>query len=170
MDLSDHYRLMADYNAWMNCSIYATCARIPDAQRKQDLGAFFRSIHQTLNHILWADRVWMARFTGEAFPIGKIGEDLFDDFVKLREERNYMDKRISGWTKGLQDGALERELAFPGVTDGRQRRGPLWCFASHLFNHQTHHRGQVTTLMMQLGYDPGVTDIPSMPGVAQVKR
>lgn len=168
MDMVRHYRLMADYNAWMNRRLYAVCSDIPDQQRKEDLGAFFKSIHGTLNHILWGDRAWMGRFTGDAFPVGRMGEDLFDDFARLREARESMDVRIIAWTQTLTLEDLNRKLVFRSLTDGKQRRASLWCFASHLFNHQTHHRGQITTLMKQLGCDPGITDIPYMPGVVQI--
>jgi uncharacterized damage-inducible protein DinB len=64
MDNLSYYQLMADYNHWMNQKLYAICAEIPDEKRKEDLGAFFQSIHGTLNHLLYGDRAWMGRFTG----------------------------------------------------------------------------------------------------------
>lgn len=158
-----HYRLMATYNLWMNGKIFGVCLEISDTAGKQDLGAYFRSIHGTLNHILWADRAWLGRF-GHRPPVTvPIGTGLFHDFAELAAERGHTDADLVCWAGSLQERALTETLVFHS-SDGQLRRGPLWLFASHCFNHQTHHRGQVTTLMTQLGFDPGVTDIPAMPG------
>jgi len=163
----NYYRLMAEYNSWMNQKLYAVCADIPDEKRKADLGAFFKSIHSTLNHLLWADRVWLRRFTGEPFIVGKQGEDVYADFDELRAERAKLDEFILGWAKNLSAEWLAEPCAFTSVQDNKTRKGPAWVFVTQLFNHQTHHRGQVTTLVKQLGYEPGVTDIPWLPGVIE---
>ena len=167
MDAGNYYRLMADYNRWMNARLFATCADIPDDRRKTDLGAFFKSIHGTFNHLLWADRVWLQRFTGEAFPVGKMGVDLYADFATLTRERAALDEFIVAWARDLDGDWLAAPFAFTSMQDGKTRRAPAWVFVAQLFNHQTHHRGQVTTLMKQLGYDPGVTDIPWLPGAVE---
>ena len=163
----NYYRLMAEYNRWMNQKLYSVCADIPDEKRKADLGAFFRSIHGTLNHILWADRIWLRRFTGEPFPVGKMGEDIHEDFGALRIDREELDKFIYDWAGNLRQEWLTGPYEFTSVQGGKTRRGPAWVFVTQLFNHQTHHRGQVTTLIKQLGYEPGVTDIPWLPGVVE---
>jgi len=67
--LAGYARTMARYNSWMNTRLYDCCAAIPDAERKRDVGAFFKSIHGTLNHLLLGDRVWMGRFTGKPFVV-----------------------------------------------------------------------------------------------------
>lgn len=164
MYAGNYYRLMAEYNRWMNARLFAVCADIPDDKRKADLGAFFKSIHGTFNHLLWADRVWLQRFTGEAFSVGKMGVDLYADFVTLNWERATLDEFIVTWARDLSADRLAAPFAFASMQDGKTRRAPAWVFVTQLFNHQTHHRGQVTTLMKQLGYDPGVTDIPWLPG------
>ena len=163
----NYYCLMAEYNRWMNQKLYSVCADIPDEKRKADLGAFFRSIHGTLNHILWADKIWLRRFTGEPFLVGKMGEDIYEDFEALRIDREELDKFIYDWTRNLRQEWLTGPYEFTSVQDGKTRRGPAWVFVTQLFNHQTHHRGQVTTLIKQLGYEPGVTDIPWLPGVVE---
>lgn len=164
------FQLMAEYNRWMNQKLYAVCANIPDEKRKADLGAFFRSIHGTLNHILWGDRIWLWRFTGERFVFGKMGEDVYADFETLRGEREKTDEFILDWAKNLREDWLAGPFEFTSVQDGSTRHGPAWIFVTQLFNHQTHHRGQVTTLIKQLGCEPGVTDIPWLPGAVEVKR
>ena len=167
----DHYHALARYNTWMNDRLYAVCATLPDAERRRDRGAFFRSIHGTLNHLLLADRAWLGRFTGdralagsrdaEGRPIpftGRLDQELYADFDLLRRERARTDVAIEAWAAGLDETRLAGRLAYR-TSKGEQCEHPLWWAALHFFNHQTHHRGQLTTLLMQLGHDPGVTDL-----------
>lgn len=160
-----YYQLMAEYNFWMNQKIYQVCSSIPDEQRKQDMGAFFKSIHGTLNHLLYADKAWMGRFTAQLFPVIPMGQDLYADFDELRAEREKIDREILAWVEGLDPDWLSQPFEFNSQIDGKRRVLPSWVFVTHLFNHQTHHRGQVTALIKQLGYEPGVTDIPWLPAV-----
>lgn len=157
-------RVMGRYNRWMNDRIYQICAGIPEADRRRDLGAFFGSVHGTLNHLLWGDGVWMSRFTGRPRPPGGPAEELYADFGELWLAREAMDAEILDWAEELDPVWLEGELSWTSDMDGEARSQPAWVLAAHLVNHQTHHRGQVTALMMQLGYDPGVTDLPRMRG------
>ena len=160
----NYYQLMADYNRWINQRLYTVCADLSDEQRKSDRGAFFKSIHGTLNHILWGDRAWLTRFKVHDHPLVRIGEELYADFGQLRTEREAMDARIQQWVGTLRDDWLQQPFTFISIVDGKTRSGPTWVFVTQLFNHQTHHRGQVTTLIKQYGVDPGVMDIPWMPG------
>ncbi|MBX3664392.1 MAG: damage-inducible protein DinB [Burkholderiales bacterium] len=157
-----HCALMARYNRWMNDRLYALCAEITDAERKKDRGAFFRSIHGTLNHLLFGDVVWMGRFQGTGTPAAIIAE-LHADFGELRTAREAMDARILDWTATLGDGWLAAPFTYVSNVDRKSRTMPAWAAVAHLFNHQTHHRGQLTTLLSQLGIEPGVTDIPFLP-------
>ncbi|MFA9462232.1 DinB family protein [Thiohalorhabdus sp. Cl-TMA] len=158
---------MARYNRWMNERIYERCTEIPEADRRRDLGAFFGSIHGTLNHLLWGDGVWMSRFTDRPRPEGGAADEQFSDFRALRTAREALDGEILAWAEGVDAAWLRGEVSWTSGIDGATRSRPAWILAAHVFNHQTHHRGQVTTLMMQLGYDPGVTDLPWMPGLEQ---
>jgi len=167
-----HARTMAVYNRWMNERLYAVCAPIPDAERKSDRGAFFKSIHGTLNHLLFGDRAWLGRFLGAdrndsngRFYILRTDYILFDDFDALRAERAWLDGEIERWAAGLTAVWLAADFTWTSGIDGKTRTFPGWLLATHMFNHQTHHRGQLTTLLMQLGVDPGATDIPWMPDV-----
>ena len=150
---------MARYNAWMNDRLYGCCERLTDAQRKEDVGAFFKSIHGTLNHLLLADRVWMSRFTRTQFKVGSLGDELYSDFGELRAQREITDGEISRWAKSMSDAELESELTYMSIVDPAPRTYPMGILATHFFNHQTHHRGQLTTLLSQRGIDPGVTDL-----------
>jgi uncharacterized damage-inducible protein DinB len=156
-------KTMARYNTWMNEKLYACCATLSDEQRKRDLRAFFGSIHATLNHLLVADRIWMGRFTGTPFTVASLREELYADFEELRLARAEEDLRIEAWVARLTPEDTGSELRYRSIVNPEPRAYPLWFALTHFFNHQTHHRGQVTTLLMQLGVDVGVTDLIMLP-------
>jgi uncharacterized damage-inducible protein DinB len=161
-------QVMARYNRWMNDKLYAVADQIGDAERKRDRGAFFGSIHRTLNHLLLADRVWLGRFTGAVLAEGEMGpggirsldQELYADFAELRRERARTDDDIDAYVATLTPDRLAGNLRY--LRRGAVNEFPLWHAVAHFFNHQTHHRGQVTTLLMQAGRDPGVTDLVAM--------
>jgi uncharacterized damage-inducible protein DinB len=158
---------LARYNHWMNDKLYGLAATLSDEARKRDCGAFFKSIHGTFNHLLLADRVWLARFTGVTVPdefigpgIRSLDQELYADFEDLRRERALTDDALSAWISGLTAERLAAPLVYS--RRGQRQESPLWWAVAHVFNHQTHHRGQITTLLMQQGSDPGVTDLFAM--------
>jgi uncharacterized damage-inducible protein DinB len=159
MITADYARTMARYNRWMNDKVYALCARIPDADRKADAGAFFKSIHGTLNHLLLADRVWMGRFVGAPFRPASLAEELYADFDTLRIERARTDRDIEAYADGLDESAVAATLTYTSIVSPAPRSIAMALALAHFFNHQTHHRGQLTTLLSQRGVDPGVTDL-----------
>jgi uncharacterized damage-inducible protein DinB len=159
--------LMAEYNRWMNEKLYALASQLGDEERKRDLGAFFRSLHGTLDHVLMTDRIFVARLRGEKVPAFVPGQLVHEDFGALRAEREVRDEEILAWARALEDGALERMFRFGRTTP---RMLPLYVVVAQMFNHQTHHRGQATALLTRLGVDPGVTDLPFMPYVDQLAR
>jgi uncharacterized damage-inducible protein DinB len=160
--------VLARYNRWMNDKLYAVAEKLTDAERKQDRGAFFGSIHRTLNHLLLADRVWLGRLTGAVLKEGEMGpggirsldQQLYEDFDELRRERARTDDEIDAFVAALTQDKLTGNLRY--LRRGVVNEFPLWHAVAQLFNHQTHHRGQVTTLLMQAGLDPGVTDLVAM--------
>jgi uncharacterized damage-inducible protein DinB len=160
-------QLLARYNRWMNERLYAAVATLPEAERTRDRGAFFGSIQRTLSHLVWADRTWLARFGGPAYSQPGYGADLYVDFASLQRDRDEADTDILSWAGRVTPAWLEADLDYTRKADGRTVRLAGWVAATHLFNHATHHRGQVTTLMKQAGVDPGVTDLPWMPGVSR---
>ena len=163
--IAEHARLLAEYNAWMNGKLYAACAALSDEERKLDRGAFFRSIHGTLNHLLLADSVWMGRFEGRPFAFRSLDQELYTSFDELWTQRTQLDERISAWVAGLSDAALAGKLQFTSAITKRTHAPALWKVVAHFFNHQTHHRGQLTALLSQAGVDYGVTDLFLLPGV-----
>lgn len=156
---------MARYSRWMNERLYECCARLTDEERKADMRAFFRSIHGTLNHLLLADKIWMGRFTGVPFAVRSLDQELHGDFAALRDDRRATDDAIDAWVATLTDATLAGELAYTSIVNPQPRRIALALAVTHFFNHQTHHRGQLTTLLMQRGIDPGVTDLMWAPRV-----
>jgi uncharacterized damage-inducible protein DinB len=159
----EYCQVMAAYNGWLNRKVYEAAAQLPDAERKADKGAFFRSIHSTLNHILWGDRLWLPRFNGKRYDTGPIGVDLHDDFAGLLATRRVHDDEISAWAAMVTAEQLAGPLTwFSGVAQ-REFTRPLALCVMQMFNHQTHHRGQVSTPLKQAGIDPGVTDLPWAP-------
>ena len=158
-------RTLAAYNRWMNERLYAVCAGIGDTERRRDRGAFFGSVQGTLNHLLVADRLWMSRFTGESFSVPSLDTELFADFDALRRERERTDAAIDAWAADLDAETLAGTLHYTTMVDPQPRSTPLWLAVTHFFNHQTHHRGQLTTLLSQMGVDYGVTDLLWLPSV-----
>lgn len=155
--------LLARYNRWINEKLYSACADLSDAQRKTDCGLFFNSIHGTLNHLLLADKVWLGRFMNDPFSVTGLDQELFADFPALRDARVETDQLILDWTGGLTEVELGRDLHYRSLSDPGDRSCPLWIALTHFFNHQTHHRGQVTAALSGLGVDYGVTDLTAMP-------
>lgn len=163
MITAGYCKIMAEYNAWMNERLYELCASIPDEERKEDKGAFFGSIHGTLNHILYGDLAFMSRFTGDPVDVPELGVDLYSDFQELWLARITLDQRIVVWAAELNVDWLVQELTYISRVDGVSRTIPRWVLVVHMLNHETHHRGQVTTLLSQMGLDVGSTDLPFMP-------
>ena len=158
MITSQYCATMAEYNSWMNAKMYALCATLTDVDRKKDQRAFFRSIHSTLNHILSCDLMFMASFTkGAAFA--ESDGDLYEHFNELRQHREVVDSQILQWSKSVLPGWLDASSTYTHYEDGVARTVAQGLWVIHMFNHQTHHRGQITTLLTQLGHDIGSTDL-----------
>ena len=169
--MMDNYRFLARYNTWFNARLFDACERLDDAARKLPRGAFFGSIHATLNHLLWGDAMWLGRFAAQgeasdtlpagllALPAGARHEtELRADWAALRAHRERLDAAIETWLAALPADFPQRTMRYSN-TKGVHREHPMWQALTHCFNHQTHHRGQVTTLLMQAGVDVGVTDL-----------
>jgi uncharacterized damage-inducible protein DinB len=150
MPAIQRYRDLAGYNAWANARLYDAAAALPDAVYRADQGAFFGSLHRTLNHILVADTIWMARFTGDETPPPALDAVLHEDFAALRAAREAMDARIVGFVEGLGEADLERGFSYRTISNPVVVTQPLAPALDHVFNHQTHHRGQAHALLTRL--------------------
>ncbi|MES0812880.1 DinB family protein [Roseibium sp. SCPC15] len=161
------FQRMAAYNAWMTEKAYQVAGQMSDEERKQDRGAFFRSVHSTLNHILFGDRAWMSRFSAKAYDTNGMGVDIFEDFSELKATHLEMSRDIVTFAEGLSPEWLSEVMEWKSIADGTSRQRPRWLLVMHMFNHQTHHRGQLSTLFTQAGIDIGVTDLPFMPDLIE---
>ena len=168
--MRNHIILLASYNEWMNSRLYSVAASLSTDELTQNKGAFFGSLLGTLNHLVVADRIWLRRFS--AHPSGHIAlnpvrelpepesldEILYHDFGQLAAHRVMLDALIKAWAASLTEEDLDDSLRYTskkGVVAVRR----FSSLIMHFFNHQTHHRGQATTLLSQAGRDMGVTDL-----------
>jgi uncharacterized damage-inducible protein DinB len=154
-------RMMAAYNAEMNRRLYTAAARLSDADRKADRGAFWNSIHGTLAHLLWGDTQWMSRFDGWAKPEVPIKQSagMIDDFTTLRTRRETADAAIITWADRVDDAWLSGDLVWFSGAAQKEMRCKRDGLVVHFFNHQTHHRGQAHALLTACGQDTGDTDL-----------
>ena len=166
----DHLALLAAYNRWMNEKTYAAAGTLSPQELARDRGAFFRSILGTLNHLAVADTVWLLRLrrhpvrlkaldalAGTTAPTA-LDATLFDDLDALQRYRHTLDDVITALTQELTEADLDTALEYTNMKGVAQRKN-LHAVLMHVFNHQTHHRGQVSTLLFQAGVDVGVTDL-----------
>lgn len=160
-------RDMAAYNRWMNERLYDACAELTDEQRRRDCGAFFKSVHGTLNHLLLTDQIWLGRFQDQPFAFNSLDQELHHDFDELRAAREAVDQRIIDWAGSLTESDLVSTLRYTSAVNPKPRKYEMWLAVTHFFNHQTHHRGQITTLLSQFGKDYGVTDLVWLPEVLE---
>jgi uncharacterized damage-inducible protein DinB len=145
-----HYRMFGHYNAWANSRLYDATARLSAEQYRADRGAFFKSVHGTLNHLLVTDRIWMQRFTGEGDAPNRLDAILFESFDDLRAARAVADRRIVDFVDGLDDGRIAGTIKYRRVSSPEEFEQQLAPALAHWFNHQTHHRGHVHALLTGL--------------------
>ncbi|MYE02639.1 MAG: damage-inducible protein DinB [Alphaproteobacteria bacterium] len=156
--LIPHFRRLARYNRLANERVYDVCSVLTDKERKQSRSGFFGSIHGTLNHILVGDRIWMARFQGGEAPSTGLDTILHRDFDGLRTARAVEDARIEAWVAALETQTLRGDIAYVN-NEGRQFNDPVSILLAHFFNHQTHHRGQVTAMLAETAAPYPVLDM-----------
>jgi len=170
MLLKDHVCLMADYNQWMNQKVYEAAGTLAEHVLHEDKGAFFGSIFATLKHIMVADTIWLQRFA-TALPAHQALSQIVelphsdsldtlvcDTFMQLKIRRQLLDETLSELADTLSDAELAQAVRFMNPK-GIESSKNLFSLLMHVFNHQTHHRGQVTTLLSQSGVDVGITDL-----------
>jgi len=169
MSQIEQIRLLAHYNGWMNTRLYDAAATLAPEELGRDRGAFFGSILGTLEHLVVADTIWLKRFA--AMPGGEVLAPIvaladppsldaiqFGALAPLRERRELIDRAIEAFVAALDAATLDRPLAYLNLK-GKPFAKSFGLLLGHFFNHQTHHRGQATTLFSQAGIDVGVTDL-----------
>lgn len=170
MSRIEHIGLMAAYNAWMNAKLYAAAWQLSDDELSADRGAFFGSVIGTLNHLVVADTIWLKRFATHpgrhpalepirqlAAP-ASLSQIVFIEMASLAEHRHWLDTVIEAWAQSLIEADLDYVLNYSNMK-GIAADKAFFSLVMHFFNHQSHHRGQVTTLLSQQGIDVGVTDL-----------
>lgn len=165
MVTQQYVHLMAAYSEWQNRNIFDAADSVSDAERRRDRGTFFRSIHETLNHVLWGDQLWLHRLAGTPEPpVNGIpaSTTLHEDWEQLKADRIRTDKLALGWACDTTDESFDGRLSwYSGVVDKEISR-PKWALIVQLFNHGTHHRGQVHAMLTAAGATPGDTDVQFM--------
>jgi uncharacterized damage-inducible protein DinB len=161
----NYVQRMARYNRWQNENLYGVADGLSDAERQRERGAFFGSIQKTLSHLLWGDQIWMSRFTDLPQPdVGIPGSvTLYADWGRLKSERAGFDATMIDWANTIDRSWLAEEQTYFSFALGRDVTQPRWVLVTHMFNHQTHHRGQVHCMLTQAGGRPSDTDLPFMP-------
>ncbi len=149
MPMKPYFLMFAHYNRWANQRLYAAARALPEADYRADRGAFFGSLHGTLNHLVVTDRIWMQRFTGDGPVHTRLDEVPYADFDALEAARRAEDERIVAWVDGLGEDALASTFTYRTITNPRDITQPLAPALGHFFNHQTHHRGQAHCLVTE---------------------
>ena len=149
--MQQHFTMFAAYNRWANARVYAAAAELTEEEFARDTGLFFKSAMGTLNHLLAADRIWMKRFTGFGDAPANLDAIMHADLAGLRRARVAEDDRIVDWIGGLTPKQIAGRFTYITVTDVRTISQRLAPALAHLFNHQTHHRGQAHTILTVLG-------------------
>lgn len=156
----DYFRVLAQYNQWANRRVYDACAQLADTEYSRPRAAFFKSIHGTLNHLLVGDRVWLARIAETESGISGLDQILYDTFAALRAAREAEDLRVIATVDAMPPKRLDDDLAYRQIVQpGGMRRTPMRLVLAHMFNHQTHHRGQVHDQLTQTLIAPPSLDL-----------
>ncbi|WP_349360868.1 DinB family protein [Stappia sp.] len=153
------FRMLAQYNEWANARLIADARKLTDEEYHRDLGAFFRSVHGTLDHLLVADLVWMQRFTGEGDPLDSLDEALTEDLGELAKRREKLDARLRSFVETSSEADFLRNILYRTIRRPLVTEQPLGAALMHVFNHQTHHRGQVHAFLTMLGQTPQALDL-----------
>ncbi len=158
----EYVQTMARYNQWQNRSLYGAANTLDDAARRMDRGAFFGSIHNTLAHILWGDTLWMSRFDNWEPPTDKAGM-VIADWEGLKQARMAADARFIDWGARVLQADFEGDFSWHSAVLQHDFTKPKSVCVMQIFNHQTHHRGQVHAMLTAAGAKPDDTDLPFIP-------
>ncbi len=156
---NEHFRQLADYNHWANLRIYGAALEMPEEQYRRPTGVFFGSLHGTLNHLLLADRIWLKRLTGIGEHPHRLDAILYDDRKELLRARIAEDARLKDVVGSYGETDLTKAVSYQ-TTSGKPYSQKLQDILLHLFNHQTHHRGQAhACCSIVTGREPPTLDL-----------
>jgi uncharacterized damage-inducible protein DinB len=156
MNVED-FRLLYDYNSWANHRTLEACAALNDEQFTRDLGSSFRSVRDTLAHICGVEWLWLERWHGRSHNAIPPAAD-FPNLGSLRGRWDEVEQNLVDYVASLTAEDIQRTIQRK-TTQGVPQSAPLWQMLQHLVNHGTYHRGQVATMLRQLGAKPLSTDL-----------
>jgi uncharacterized damage-inducible protein DinB len=160
--MKKHFVQFASYNTWANARLYEAALALGEVDYRRNVGAFFKSLHGTLNHLLVADRIWMKRLTGEGEPPSGLDTIIHEDRQQLALARAEEDERIVRFVASLEEANFSGSLKY-ATTSGKSFEQTTADILAHLFNHQTHHRGQAHTILsICTGKEPPSLDLLGM--------
>lgn len=161
----EYVREMAHYNQWQNKQLQAKMSGLNDDVQYQHRGAFFGSIMATANHLLWTDQLWLSRFDVMPAPEddSAMGAELTSSFSEWEIMRFRTDVATQQWAEKLRAIDLTGELSWFSSVYGQRFCTPKWVCVTNMFNHQTHHRGQLHMMLTAIGCESMVTDLFLMP-------
>ena len=157
-----YVQLMSRYNEWQNENLYGAADQLADEERKRERGAFFGSIHATLDHLLWGDQIWMSRFAATPKPEGGIKGSVsrHPAWEDLKRERTAFDRVMVEWAANLDPNWLEGDLVYFSLAAQREIKRPKWLIVIHIFNLQTHNHSKVHCMLTQSAAKPGEANLP----------
>jgi len=152
MDTRGYFVTLARYNVWATRKLYEHVDALPEAQYRRDAGLFFKSVHGTLNHLLVAEHeLWFPRFAHGASPQRALNEELETDRHRLRDRMIAGAQRWLPLVESLDEARLDGRLDYVS-TRGIAQSLPFAPTLAHVFNHGTHHRGQITAAITSMGH------------------
>ena len=159
MDLHQHLRLMADYHHWATQRLLERVGLLPEADYRRDTAQFFKSVHGTLNHLLLVEHLWQARLAGGIYPASGLDMELETDRDALRSRLLAFARGWRAFVDALSPQEVAGDLAYRSMK-GESFVMPYASLVLHVFNHATHHRGQISTILTQLDVETPVMDLP----------
>jgi uncharacterized damage-inducible protein DinB len=156
--LGRYFATLACYNAWANRRLYQACAALSEDEYLRERPSVFGSLHATLNHVLVADRIWIARVEGRALPNLRPDQILYADLIGLMVARSAEDAHLRNLMAGMPEAMLDQPLTYRDAR-GDRRSAPLFLVLGHLFNQQAEHRGEARALLAQTGVSPPPLDL-----------
>ncbi|ADZ70813.1 DinB family protein [Polymorphum gilvum] len=154
-----YMRMMAGYNHWANTRLLEDCTGLSDEEYHRNLAAYYRSIHGTLDHLLLADMIWLVRLYGEGEAFDTFDMTLTEDLASLKAERDILDARLIAYIDQVTEGELLQPIRYRTILNPVVIQQPIGAALVHVFNHQTHHRGQVHAFLTMLGRKPRALDL-----------
>ena len=154
-----NFQLLANFNTWANTKIFSACKELDDTEYKKDRKAFFSSIHGTLNHLLVVDRAYIFHIERKDHGLKSLDQILYENLFQLEEARIKEDKRLVDLVNNLSEESIHKEITYNGFETGKTTH-TINIILLSMFNHQTHHRGQIHNMLSQAGIKPPQIDIP----------